>query len=411
MLLQEGGRPNPSQLAAHARAAGPGHVDAAVQWSVAAAKEATARHAPDSALQWWRAAYQADRDATAAEPGRRVMVLLGLVRAQLDSGDAVGALETRAEAVRAAVDLGDPASVFAALTSLDGPLVWAPRPMGQVNAAMVQQLERALSATPEPSPAERCMLLATLALEAYTADAEVRCDELTSKSLRIAEDVGDPRMVAFALNARIVATAFPGREGDRAELADRLVQVGLAADLPSFELAGHQLACRLRLQLFEVRVADAHAREARRLADQLRLPLPAMQQGLWDCSRRALDGDITVALRMLDAVEELDWPWWNREAMLATVRLTLLLRAGWFAEAAPLLDLAAQVHPRIAGDAAVAVASHLQPGPAQPPRSSRTPVMTGRGSRVAASMPRRHWRWVRPRPSGRRTSSCFPALG
>ncbi len=290
------------------------------------------------------------------------MVLLGLVRAQLDSGDAVGALETRAEAVRAAVDLGDPASVFAALTSLDGPLVWAPRPMGQVNAAMVQQLERALSATPEPSPAERCMLLATLAIEAYTADAEVRCDELTSKSLRIAEDVGDPRMVAFALNARIVATAFPGREGDRAELADRLVQVGLAADLPSFELAGHQLACRLRLQLFEVRVADAHAREARRLADQLRLPLPAMQQGLWDCSRRALDGDITAALRMLDAVEELDWPWWDREAMLATVRLTLLLRAGWFAEAAPLLDLAAQVHPRIAGDAAVAVASHLQPG-------------------------------------------------
>ena len=53
-----------------------------------------------------------------------------------------------------------------------------------------------------------------------------------------------------------------------------------------------------------------------------------MQQRLWDCSRRALDGDVAAALRMLDDVEELDWPWWGRDAMLATVRLTLLLRAG-----------------------------------------------------------------------------------
>jgi hypothetical protein len=131
--------------------------------------------------------------------------------------------------------------------------------------------------------------------------------------------------------------------------------VGRGSDLPSFELAGHQLAGRLRLQLFEVRTADIHAAEARRLADQLRLPLPAMQQRLWDCSRRALDGDVRAALRMVDEVEELDWPWWGREAMLATVRLTLLLRAGSVDAAAPLLDLAAMVSPRMAADARLLV--------------------------------------------------------
>jgi DNA-binding SARP family transcriptional activator len=362
-LLTQAGRLNPTLLAAHARDAGPAHAADAVRWSMAAATEATARHAPDSALHWWRAADDADRNATLPDHVRRVTVLLGLVRAQLDAGDAVGAIETRSEAVQAALDVGDAALVVEALTSLDGPLVWLPRPMGQVNAAMIQLIEEALTSTREPSPTQRCMLLATLAVELYAPAQEARCDELTAEALRIAESLGDPKKLAFALNARVIATAFPGRERERAEVADQLVDIGRTSDLPSFELAGHQLASRLRLQLFEVRTADTHAREARRLADQLRLPLPAMQQRLWDCSRRALDGDVTAALRMVDEVEALDWPWWGREAMLATVRLTLLLRAGSLDDAASLLELAARVNPRMAADAKALVLVHTGGGP------------------------------------------------
>jgi hypothetical protein len=184
-------------------------------------------------------------------------------------------------------------------------------------------------------------------------------------------------MAAFALNARVVATAFPGRERERAEEADRLVEVGHESALPSVELAGHQLACRLRLQLFEVRVADEHARHARQLAAQLRLPLPALQQRLWDCSRRALDGDVPAALRMLEELAELDWPWWGRAAMLATTRLTLLLRAGAFSDLEPLLEPAALVRPGIAADA-------------------RTLASAGTGSGLAAqgwSAPR-DWAWL-----------------
>ena len=215
---------SPALLASHARNAGPTHAEEAVQWSMAAAAEAAARRAPDSALQWWRAAYDADRSALHSDPVRRIKVLLGLVRGQLDAGDAVGAIGTRTEAVRAAVESGDPALIARALTSLDRPLVWLPRPMGQVNDEMVQHLERALAATPEP--AMHCMLLATLAIELYAPGREVRCDELTAQSLRLAEEVGDPRRLAFAVNARAVATAFPGRERERADYADRLVELG-----------------------------------------------------------------------------------------------------------------------------------------------------------------------------------------
>jgi hypothetical protein len=279
-------------------------------------------------------------------------VLLGLVRAQLDAGDAVGAIDTRAEAVQAAVEVDDPDLVTQALIALDRPMVWLPRPMGQVNDEMVQQLERALLATSEPEL--RCMLSATLAVELYAPGQELRCDELTAESVRLAEQIGDARRTAFAVNARVVATAFPRRERERAEAADRLVEIGRGSALPSVELAGHQLACRLRLQLFQVRVADEHARHARRMAAQLRLPLPALQQQLWDCSRRALDGDLPAALRMVDELEALDWPWWGREAMLATTRLMLHLRRGGAAarpcRASEPTHRARRTHPRVRRD-------------------------------------------------------------
>jgi DNA-binding SARP family transcriptional activator len=362
-LAGAGGR-NPALLASHARDAGPAHADEAVHWSMAAATEAAARRAPDSALQWWRAADAADRSALTGNPARRMTVLLGLVRAQLDAGDAVGAIGTRAEAVRAAAEVGDPILIARALTSLDRPLVWLPRPMGQVNEEMVRQLERALTSGPEISV--RLMLLATLAIELYAPGQEVRCDELTAEALGLAEVIGDARSMAFALNARVVATAFPGRERERAEYADRLVELGRTAALASVELAGHQLACRLRLQLFEVRTADEHALLARRMAAELRLPLPALQQRLWDCSRRALGGDVSGALRMVDELTELDWPWWGREAMLATTRLTLLLRAGAFSDVGPLLESAGLVHPGIAADARTLASSGSRSGLAVP---------------------------------------------
>ena len=73
-MLTQAGRLNPTLLAAHARDAGPAHADEAVRWSMAAAAEATARHAPDSALHWWRAAYDADRGAALPDAVRRVTV-------------------------------------------------------------------------------------------------------------------------------------------------------------------------------------------------------------------------------------------------------------------------------------------------------------------------------------------------
>ena len=377
--LRDSGRSSPTQLATHALAAGPAHVDEAVARSVDAAVESSGRHAPDSALHWWRAAYDADHDAPYADLPRRMRVLLGLVRAQLDAGDLVGAIDSRREAIAVAGDVGDEGLLREALVSLDGPLVWLPRPMGMVDRMIVQSLERALLSAPRLPLAQRAMLLSALAIELYAAEEESRCDELTAEALDIAEGLGDPKPLVFALNARILTTAFAHRERERAELAERLVQVAGAAGLSGFELAGHQLASRLWLQLFEVRRADAHAREARRLVEELRLPLPGLQQRLWDCSRRALDGDVAAALRLLDGVEGDEWPWWGREAMLATVRLMLLLRGGDLSSGVPLLELAGAVHPVLAASASIVVDTATGARPE---------------ARSLPGLPARDWTWL-----------------
>lgn len=100
-VLEAAGRSGPVELAAHAAAAGPDAAPAAVRYAVAAAGEAQARSAYASAVRWWREAVDAEA-VRSREPSGRVELLLELVRAQLDAGDAVGALETRSAAIHAA---------------------------------------------------------------------------------------------------------------------------------------------------------------------------------------------------------------------------------------------------------------------------------------------------------------------
>jgi hypothetical protein len=231
-------------------------------------------------------------------------------------------------------------------------MVWLLRPHDSVELSLVQRLEEALRSPPDD---ERLVvrLRATLALELYDGTEDPRCDRLSAVAVEGARRIGNPMLLAFALNARQLAIAHPGREAERAELADDLVQLGVTDALPTVELLGHQLAEQARGQLGQMESADRHAAQARRLASELSLLLPSLQQRLWDSSRHALDGDFETAFHLLNEVEQMPWQWWARDAMLATVRLTLLLRAGRSWDVAPLLPAAALVHPRLAVDAEV----------------------------------------------------------
>ena len=109
-------------------------------------------------------------------------------------------------------------------------------------------------------------------------------------------------------------------------------------------------------------------------------------------------------LRMLDEVEELDWPWWGREAMLATVRMTLLAALGCLRGRGAAPGARRNGEPSDGCRRRALVSSHDL---GHQPFSPGAPVArTGHGWRAAASTPRRRLRWVIRTTSPRRTSAA-----
>lgn len=166
--------------------------------------------------------------------------------------------------------------------------------------------EEALAALGPGDVAVRCRLEASLALSLYwetptgnRAESHAlsarRRDELTAAALATARDLGDPSILAHALNARIHATWGPEHRTRRPQLAEELIAVAI-------ELGDHDLALRGRvwrvadlLERGELSAADreidAFEREARRLRNRLHLWTVAR----WRANRAFMTGALDDA--------------------------------------------------------------------------------------------------------------------
>ncbi|MFC4942152.1 BTAD domain-containing putative transcriptional regulator [Pseudonocardia sp. GCM10023141] len=350
-VLEQRTLPDVSALAAHAAAAGA--PVATLRWAAAAAAEATGRLAYDDAVRWWRAALDAHARIVAADPVTRVDLLLSLVRAQLDAGDAIGADESRTAAILAADETGDPGRRHAALVALDLPSIWVLRHYDRADLGMVARIEEAL-AEPAVPDAVRCRLLATLANElAYLADPHRSA--IAAEALTLARKLDDPRLVGYSLVSCYLAASVDLRG---AALHDELRGIGEALReldhdhrLPGLALVGHLMLMVAGVQGYDVRVADAHAARAQRLIARLRPPLAQVQHLTWTLNRSALGGDLDAAHQLLAENEEAAIAWWSLRPLIAAIRVFLHLHGDRMADVGPLLPAVRTIHPAIAHDA------------------------------------------------------------
>lgn len=287
---------DPVVLARHALAAGPEASAEAVRWASATAAQAAGRHAHEDAARWWRRAVETHGHMPGADPARHVELLLELVGAQLNAGDGSGARETRAEAVLAAGGADDVSLTAKALTSLDAPGLWKFYTYGDVEPETVHRIEETLAALPPGDSVLRCRLLACLGMERYDGSADPRCDSATAEALAMARRLvargeAGPRLLAFALNARYLGVHQPDRLTELEAVGLELTRLGL----PGFELLGHLILERTRLEFFDVAGADRSAERARVLIDRLNLPWPRFQHLVWTAARRLADGDLDGA--------------------------------------------------------------------------------------------------------------------
>ncbi|KAB8181664.1 BTAD domain-containing putative transcriptional regulator [Microbispora catharanthi] len=283
-------------LARHALAAGPAAAADAVRWASATAGQAAGRHAYEDAAQWWRRAVEAHGTLPGADPREHVELLLQLVRAQLAAGHGFSARQTRAEAVLAADRSGDPLLAARALTSLDAPGLWKFYTYGDIELHTVRRIEDALTALPEGDSELRCRLLGCLGMERYDGSADPRCDTATAEALAMARRLvasgeAGRELLAITLNARYLGVQLPEHMAELDAIGEELTGLGL----PGFELLGHMIRERTRIDLFDVAGADRAAERAGVLVERLDLPWPRFQHLIWTGTRRLLDGDFEGA--------------------------------------------------------------------------------------------------------------------
>ncbi|GGL57977.1 ATPase AAA [Planomonospora parontospora subsp. antibiotica] len=341
-------------IAHHAVEAGPAAYGEAVRWARAAAEQAGLRLAYEEAAMWWGRAIDA-HGASAGDASDHLELLLKQVRALLESGDAIGARQARGQAVRAADRAGaGPERTARALTALDAPAIWTLRdPYEAVDLRLVHRFESVLRELPDTDSPERARLLGGLAQELYDGTDDPRRDALSSQAVDMARRLGDPRLLVRMLNARYLSLpAFPAHVPEPLEIAAEMLQTAVRAEEPGFELLAKMIFSHHRLEMFDLAGADRAAERCEALLERLPLPWPRFQHTLWRANRLVLDGRFDDAAARYDEAERLGERigMWHTGAVVTTGRLILNYHRGTLAEAEPLIDAIAGIHPSMDHD-------------------------------------------------------------
>ncbi|MEZ7128885.1 BTAD domain-containing putative transcriptional regulator [Nonomuraea sp. AD125B] len=351
VMVSLSSRPNAdvAVIAHHAVEAGPAAYGEAVRWARAAAEQAGLRLAYEEAAMWWKRAITA-HGARAGDPLDHLELLLGQVRALLDSGDAVGARQARARAIHAADRAAaGPEPTARALTALDAPAIWTLRdPYEAVDLRLVHRLESALRDLPATDSPTRARLLGVLAEELYDATDDPRRDALAIEAVEMARRLGDPRLLVRMLNARYLSLpALPAHAPEPVEIAADLLDAAVRAGEPDFELLAHMIFSHHRLEAFDVAGADDAAARCDTLLERLPLPWPRFQHTLWRANRLVLAGRFDDAEAQYREAGRLAGRLgvWHGEAVVTAGRLILHYHRGTLAEAGPLVEAIAGIHP------------------------------------------------------------------
>jgi hypothetical protein len=358
-----------SQLAQHAQASGSLARSAATRWSIAAAREAAARLAYEDSARWWTRAVAAHARDAGADPAARSELLMALLGAQLNAGDAIGARDTRNQAVLAAAEYGDATAAAWALVALDAPALWLLRQFDEVEFGIIGRLEQALANLPEADDVLRCRVLAALASELYGPGRDPRCDSLSAEAVAMARRLGDPAVLVVALNARYLAMNREMIPDECVEIGHELVGLGDARGWAAVRLLGHLMLASSLIYRGDVAGADEHAAQAERLNRRLNLPLPRMQALGYRLARLQLDGRFDESAAGIEEFSELRLSWWAFDGLLASMRVTQLFLAERLEQATePMLATAALARPSLAHDCRVLIDAGAGRLPGTPPR-------------------------------------------
>lgn len=242
---------------------------------------------------WDRAAAAWERSVPARSRAR-LHATAGLLRdlAVTGADGLEEAREHRRDLVAAAETTGDTELAARIIGSYDVPAVWTraddPADAGELSRAAARTAARL---GPDGPPALRARLLSVVAVESRgdaAADApppraadsptdepwRLRAGRAAEEAVRLARRLGDPALLAFALNGAFMQSFTTcGSAARREALGGELTRLAVDHQLPGHEVLGRLIRLQACAGLGDFAAADAEAAEIDRLAHRNERPL------------------------------------------------------------------------------------------------------------------------------------------
>jgi class 3 adenylate cyclase len=287
-----------AELAYHYREAGEGApAETAYRWTVKAAEQAMAAHAPAEAVPLYRSALELADAVGLSQGWKAVLLFWGLAAAQRAAGDFEGMIQSFEEAAREFQAAGDAIGAAMAYSWLAGFLPW----QGQFERGL-RFAEKGLALAGPTDRVERAVLLAMHAMGSLFLHRFDTAFREVAEAESLAEHVTDPLRIGWLFNPIAWLYWFACFPQKAREAADRAAAGWEAAG----ELA---LACYPRLPSLmsatmggRVPAADPQWLELRQLSEERLAFQPAYLVAIYIARQRLLAGDLVEAERIGEEV-------------------------------------------------------------------------------------------------------------
>ena len=275
--------PHLQALARHFVNAGPRHAETALDYALAAARQATEQLAHADAADYLERALDL---LGADEPQRRIELRLELADEMARCGRFNDARRELWETVALAREQDDVDSLAAAVLSIS-----TLTETGSVDTDLLTLLDEVLERVDEDRMALRARLLAALSTELYWGGMEGRCQEVGQQAVELARGCDDDSTLAEVLSIRqFLEVARPETAALRLDNATEMLAAARRAGDRRNEVRALAYSVTSHLQVADVAAADRALGEYEALARRLAEPRHIWHVPIIQATRAMMDG-------------------------------------------------------------------------------------------------------------------------
>lgn len=267
-------------------------------------------------------------ETAAVDEADRVELLLSLGDAQLRAGDWPAATTSYEEVAASARRRSRPDELARAALGLGAGL--SGFEVRLFDQRQLDLLQEALDELGDADSELRTWVLARLSVaESFLVAEDVRLRR-SEAAVASARQVGNPKLLVYALSSYCDAIPGPAHTARRLELAGEMVRLGVEAHDAESELLGRRFRLVALLESGDIIGADTEIGAFARTAGQLRWPLVDWYPPLWQGTRALIEGRLDTAERLAARVKDIGLRGGSMNAQIVAdaQRLQLLLEAG-----------------------------------------------------------------------------------